>query len=88
MAFERVGKEERSSKSKRCHTIEDKKDFVNFALQSVKHATAHRSRMEDKQKPTTDSKETRVVGLLDISICIREEGIRFNCVRTAMWPKK
>ena len=35
---------------KKCKTIEDKRDFITFALQSVKHSIVHRTRIGDKKR--------------------------------------
>ena len=74
VASEWAGREEWSSKRKRCLTAEDRRDFITFALQSVKPSTVHRSRFEDKKQLSADRKEPRLVETPDTSINTREEG--------------
>ena len=74
VASECAGEEQWSSKREQCQTIEDKRAFITFALQSVKHSAVHRTRIGKKKKGTVDCKESRILGPSDKSIHTREEG--------------
>ena len=65
---------ENGARENKCCTEEDKRDFVTFALSSVKHSVAHRPRIGERSKPVKEKKEPKILGPADISISYRTEG--------------
>ena len=45
-----------------CCTAEDQRDFVTFALSSVKHSVAHRPRIGERSKPVKEKKRAEDTG--------------------------
>ena len=57
IASEWAGNEEWCNKRRRCKNSMDKRDFVTFAMMSVKRSVAHRPKLGEGVKPNQERKK-------------------------------
>ena len=88
VASEWAGKEEWSPFRKRCQTAEDKRDFITFALLSVKHEAMHRTGNREQIRNQTEKGKNQDKGGIQMALFTTvQKGSRFKCVETATLPK-